>query len=82
MKLQPIFDCFIPKVKLDHEDSENIKKDRVDAVVFSLHQIKEKLFGGKPGRKTLVCRYKLSKNFSEIPRVFVVGGGGGGGWGG
>ena len=37
---QPILDCFIPKFKLEYDDLENIKTDRVNAVVFNLHQIK------------------------------------------
>ena len=36
---QPIFDCFIPKFKLKYDDFENMKTDRVNAVVFNLHQI-------------------------------------------
>ena len=34
---QPILDCFIPKLKLEYDDLEIIKTDRVNAVVFSLH---------------------------------------------
>ena len=37
---QPILDCFIPKFKLEYDDLENIKADRVNAVVFDLHHIK------------------------------------------
>ena len=32
---QPILDCFIPKLKLEYNDLENIKPDRVNAVVFN-----------------------------------------------
>ena len=39
-KFQPILDCFIPKFKLEYGNLENIKTDRVNAVVFILHQIK------------------------------------------
>ena len=31
---QPILDCVIPKFKLEYDDLENIKADRVNAVVF------------------------------------------------
>ena len=41
---QPILDCFIPNVKLKYEDSKNIKADRVNTVVFNLHQIKRWTF--------------------------------------
>ena len=33
---QPILDCFIPKFKLEYDDLENIKTDRVNAVFFQL----------------------------------------------
>ena len=47
---QPILDCFIQKFKLEHDDLENIKADRVNAIVFDLHQIKRlKFFLGTPG---------------------------------
>ena len=46
---QPILDCFIPKVKLEYDDLENIKTDYVNTVVFNLHQIKRlKFFVGHP----------------------------------
>ena len=46
---QPILDCFIPKFKLEYDDLQNIKTDRVNAVVFNLHQIKRlKFFLGHP----------------------------------
>ena len=52
---QPILDCFIPKFKLkyndlenmktlEYNDLENMKTDRVNAVVFNLHQIKRLKF--------------------------------------
>ena len=41
---QPILDCFIPNFKLKYEDSENIKADRVNTVVFNLRQIKRRAF--------------------------------------
>ena len=49
---QPILDYFIPTFKLDYDDLENIKADRVNAVVFDLHQIKRlKFFGGTRYRR-------------------------------
>ena len=46
---QPILDCFIPKFKLEYDNLENIETDRVNAVVFNLHQIKRlKFFWGHP----------------------------------
>ena len=46
---QPILHCFIPKFKLEYDYLENIKTDRVNAVVFNLHQIKRlKFFLGHP----------------------------------
>ena len=46
---QPPLDCFIPKSNLKYDDLENIKTDRVNAVVFNLHQIKRlKFFLGHP----------------------------------
>ena len=45
---QPI-DWFIPKFKLECDDLENIKTNRVNTVVFNLHQIKQsKFFLGHP----------------------------------
>ena len=41
---QPILDCFIPKFKLKYGDLENIKTDRVNTVVFNLHEIKQLKF--------------------------------------
>ena len=32
---QPILDCFIPKFKLEYDDLENIKTDRVNSIVFN-----------------------------------------------
>ena len=46
---QPILDCFIPNFKLMYEDSENTRADRVNTVVFSLHQIKRRGFFWTPG---------------------------------
>ena len=39
---QPILDCFILNFKLRYDDSENIETDHVNAVVFSLNQIKQR----------------------------------------
>ena len=51
----------MPNFKLKHEDSENINADRVNAVVFNLHQIKRRaflFFLGGGGR--LVEQFQLS----------------------
>ena len=45
---QPILDCFISNFKLKHENSENVKVDCVNTVVFKLHQIKHLVFFGTP----------------------------------
>ena len=45
---QPILDCF-PKFKLKYDNLENIGTDRVNTVVFNLHEIKQlKFFWGHP----------------------------------
>ena len=41
---QPILDCVIPKFKLKYDDLENVKTDRVNTVVFNLHEIKQLKF--------------------------------------
>ena len=42
---QPILDCFISKFKLEYDDLENIKTDRVNAVIFNLNQTFKGFFG-------------------------------------
>ena len=49
--VQPILNCFIPNFELKYEDSENIKTDRVNTVVFNLNQFKERNFFGTHGRQ-------------------------------
>ena len=39
------------KFKLKYEDSENIKADCVNTVVFNLHQIKRRAFFETPGTR-------------------------------
>ena len=41
-KFQQVFDWLIPNFKLKYEDSENKETDCADAVVFNLHQIKQR----------------------------------------
>ena len=41
---QPILDCFVPNFQLKYENSKAIKADRVNTVVFTLHQIKRRTF--------------------------------------
>ena len=40
--LQPILDYFIANFKLKYENSDNVKADRVNTVVFNLHQNKRR----------------------------------------
>ena len=40
---QPILHHFIPNLKSKYENSENIKADRVNIVVFKLNQIKRRM---------------------------------------
>ena len=50
VNFQPILDCFTPNIKLKYEDPENIKADRVNTIVFNLHQIIHwASFFGTPG---------------------------------
>ena len=35
--IENILECFISNFKLKYEDSENIKADRVNIVIFNLH---------------------------------------------
>ena len=44
---QPILDCFIPNFKLEYDNLENIKTDRVNTVVLNLtsNQTFEDIFG-------------------------------------
>ena len=49
VNFQSILDCFIPKFKFEYDDLENIKTDRVNAVISNLHQIKRLKFFGTPG---------------------------------
>ena len=43
-KFQRILDCFMPNFKLTYEDSQNLKADSVNRVVFNLHQIRRRAF--------------------------------------
>ena len=57
---QPILDCFIPKFKLEYDDLENI--NRVNAVIFNLHQIKRlKLLQLPKMVKLPVCMVNIEK---------------------
>ena len=47
-------DCFIPKFKLKYDNIENIKTDRVNTVVFNLHEIKQLKFFGTPDRSKVL----------------------------
>ena len=39
---------FQTKLKFKYEDSENLKTDHADTVIFNLHQIKQRNFFGTP----------------------------------
>ena len=68
----PILDCFISNFKLKYEDSENIKADRVNTVVFNLQQIKRRaLFFGTPGIK-LGSIFETYNTFFNILRNFAI----------
>ena len=41
---QPILGCFVPNFNLKYEDSEHIKTDLVNTVLFNLHRIKRQVF--------------------------------------
>ena len=49
-ELSTDFRLFCTKIKLKYDDLENIKTDRVNTVVFNLHEIKQVkvFFGGNP----------------------------------
>ena len=60
---QPISDCVTQNFKLKYEDSENIKTDHVDTIVFNLHEIKHRAFlGVGGGGRHPLEQYKLSAN--------------------
>ena len=51
---QQILDFFVPKFKLEYGNLENIKADRVNAVVLNLHQIRRlNFFLGHPVRYSI-----------------------------
>ena len=58
VNFQQILDCFIPKFKLEYDDLESIITDRVNGVVFSLHQIKRLKLFFKGAPSMLLC-FKL-----------------------
>ena len=47
----------MPNFKMKYEDSEDIKTNRVNAVVFNLHQIKQMNFFGTLGSKNETFLY-------------------------
>ena len=66
---QPILDSFIPKIKLEYDNLENIKTASVSTVVFNLHQIKRFFFlgggGGGETRYTLIDYLKNRQNLAN-----------------
>ena len=76
----PMLDCFTPNFKLKYEDSENLKVDHVDTIVFSLHQIKHWAFlfwdtwykkAKKSERGNIVLK-GLGRDSRSNPSNFVV----------
>ena len=54
----------MPKFKLEYNDLENIKTDRVNAVVFNLHQIKRlKFFLAHPVSNFFVDHQELNSMY-------------------
>ena len=45
-KFRPVLNWFIPNIKLKSEDSENLKTNCVNTVVFNLHRTKQRKFFG------------------------------------
>ena len=64
--VQPILDCFIPSFKLKYGDSENTKADRVNTVVFNLHQIKQRNFLGYQLFSPEILFWPLIKTMSPM----------------
>ena len=64
---QPILNCFMPNFKLKYEDSENIKADSVNKVIFNLLQAKRRaFFYGTPGRsRTRPKSFKRKRDTSS-----------------
>ena len=75
---QPILDCFTSNFKLKYEDSENIKDDRVDTIVFNLHQIKHWAFFWDTRYLAPGSRRRLHTILQKKRRRWARGGGGGG----
>ena len=64
---QQILDYFTPNFKLKYDDSENIKADRVDTIVFNLHQIKHQvLFFWGDIRYIYIYSYIYNRKFSDF----------------
>ena len=78
-KIQPVSDCLKSNFKLQYEDSENIKPDCADTVLFKLHQIKQRnFFWGHP---VLYSRIIINSdptfeinmaNYTKIPNLRVA----------
>ena len=58
---KPILDCFIPKFKLEYDDLENIKTDRVNALEF--------VFYGHPVE---LQDYQTENNRSQGPKTWEI----------
>ena len=66
-------DCFIPKSKLKYDYLEYIKTDRVNTVVFNLHEIKQfKVFLGHPVLVSATQKYLNWFSKSKISGVISI----------
>ena len=64
VNFHPILDYVIPNLKLNYEDSENIKTNRVNTVVFNLRQIKKRNFLGNTCYMSLYDTYPTGVHIS------------------
>ena len=64
---QPILDYFIPNSKLKYEDSENIKVDRVNTIVFKLREINRRAFF--LGHPVEILEHNLNDSMAKIPNM-------------
>ena len=77
MNCQPILDCFIPIFNLKYEDSENIKMDRVNTVLFNRnfflgHPVELSFFIG-PGPCACVSSSALFQSSLKVsPDIYVA----------
>ena len=71
-KFQPILDCFITDSVFKYEDSQNIKTDRANTVVFNLHQIKRRVFLGDTRHMLTRTEGILSPELPQLMLYYTV----------